>query len=386
MQLADASGPIGLLQSGGLSSLAVGIWLHEQSTVTHHYVADIGQISSSEIDNLAAGLKQVGMTVQTIDLNLPMALIAADLLRYRARHDGGYWNTTGASRYLLVRELAPRLSADGCRALAHGCVGGGNDERRFARYTAAVEPDLAVYSPWTDPAALARFPDREAMLKAVLELGLPLDFGSSADRSTDANLAGTSHESAELEDLQTPITTLGPRWSTWPAAASHEPELVTVSFEAGHVVDVSGSGPDPLAWMTKANEVGARHGIWLRDVVERRIIGTVCRGIYEAPGLELLDRAWTRVLQTSLDAASRELYDRLSAVAGTAMYEGRWLEPAAEAARTAIDTLVAGVSGQVAMVAHQGFVTIEGTNVSQRVVQQTRFGNGGNRWSQAAAA
>ena len=386
MQLAELKEPVGLLQSGGLSSLAVGVWLSEQSVPAHHYIADIGQAGRAEIDELASSLRSYGANVTIVDLTSRMAQIAAQLLRYRARHDGGYWNTTGASRFVLASELAPLLAADGCGTLAHGCVGGGNDERRFFRYTALAEPGLTVYSPWLDPDALERFPDRAAMLKAVSEHGLWLDHGSGSDRSADANLAGVSHESAQFEDLDTPVTRLDPRWSRWPGQVPAEPERVTVTFEAGDIVDVNGSGPDPLAWMTLCNEIGGRHGLWLRDVVERRIIGTVCRGIYEAPGLELLDRAWTRVLQASLDPAARQLYDQLSVVAGSAMYEARWLDPAAVAARTAIDTLLAGVSGQVTIAAQQGLATVAGMSISSHVVQQTRFGSGGNRWSSTVAA
>jgi len=277
--------------------------------------------------------------------------------------------------------LAPVLIADGCGTLAHGCVGGGNDERRFARYTALLAPELTVYAPWADPSALERFPDRAAMLKSVVEHQLQLDRGSGVERSTEANLAGTSHESAELEDLTTPVTRLEPRWSRWPAEAPDEPQTITITFAAGRVTDVDGSGAESLAWMTYCNDVAARHGIWLRDVVERRIIGTVCRGIYEAPGLELLDRAWSRMLQASLDAAGRELYERLTAVCGAAMYEARWNDPVAVAARAAIDQLVLEISGQVTVVAHRGIATVKGVSVDSRVVRQTRFGSGGNRWS-----
>ncbi|MFD2350856.1 hypothetical protein ACFSTC_18305 [Nonomuraea ferruginea] len=87
---------------------------------------------------------------------------------------------------------------------------GGNDQRRFARYGAHLAPDLPVVEPWTDPRALERFPGRETMLAAVAEHGLSLDPGSGAERSTDASLAGVSHESAELEDLETPVTRLDP--------------------------------------------------------------------------------------------------------------------------------------------------------------------------------
>lgn len=385
MRPANGNGRAGVFQSGGLSSLAVGVWLHEISAPTRHYIADIGQSDRTEMDALAAALRRLGAEAVVIDLRSSMATVASDLLRYGARHDGGYWNTTGAARFVLVSELAPLMRADGCRTFAHGCVGGGNDQRRFARYGAQVAPELAVVEPWTNPQALDRFPDRKAMLAAVAERGLPLDPGSGAERSTDANLAGISHESAELEDLETPVSRLDPRWSTWPGQGPAEPETVTVGFRDGRVTDVNGSGPDPVAWMTRANTIGARHGVWLRDVVERRIIGTVCRGVYEAPGLELLGPAWTRMRQASLDAAGRELYDRLAAVLGAAMYEGRWLEPVARAARAAIDRLVGDVSGSVTLSVRRGVVQVERTKVAGRVEQQTRFGSGGNRWSEVAA-
>ena len=200
----------GLLQSGGLSSLAVGVWLRELHTETRHYIADIGQSDRTNMDALVSALRGFGDEVVLLDLRSSMAAVASDLLRYRARHDGGYWNTTGAARLVLVSEVAPLMRADGCRMLTHGCVGGGNDQRRFARYGARIAPELPVIEPWTDPQALERFPDRETMLKAVVEHGLPLDPGSGAERSTDANLAGISHESAELEDLATPVTRLQP--------------------------------------------------------------------------------------------------------------------------------------------------------------------------------
>jgi argininosuccinate synthase len=381
----DANECIGVFQSGGLSSLAVGVWLHELSIPATHYVADIGQCDRTEIDALVSSLRRFGGKVVLLDLRSSMAAVASDLLRYRARHDGGYWNTTGAARFVLVKEIAPRMLEDGCQVFAHGCVGGGNDQRRFARYGGQAAPELSVLEPWTNLRALERFPDRRTMFQAVTEHGLYLDPGSGAERSTDASLAGISHESAELEDLETPVTRLAPRWSRWPGQTPAEPDTVTITFRHGRVADVNGSGPDPVDWMTLANEIGARQGIWLRDVIERRIIGTVCRGIYEAPGLELLDCAWTRILQSSLDGAGHELYDRLAVVLGAAMYEARWLEPAAHAARDAIDRLVGDIDGTVTLSVHQGISQVQGTEVTSRVVQQTRFGSGGNRWSQAAA-
>lgn len=378
---------IGVLQSGGLSSLALAVYLAENSAEVHHFIADIGQSPSGEVNAVVAGMRAAGFAASLVDLRAPMAELALDLVRYQARHDGGYWNTTGAARLVLVRELAPRLVAEGYEVLGHGCVGGGNDERRFARYTARFAPGLSVLAPWTDADALCRFPDRARMLKAVRDFTLPLDRGSGADRSTDASLAGASHESATLEDLTVPVTadTLTPRWSRWPEQSPVQAQNVRVTFVEGRVVDVDGSGPDPVAIMARAGELGASHGVWLRDVFERRIIGTQCRGVYEAPGLEVLGAAWLRVLEVCLDQHSRALYDTLSGVLGAAVYEAWYADPAAVAARAALDLLTSGVTATVTLRLHQATArALTVTTPGSDARQQTRFTTGGNRWREPA--
>jgi argininosuccinate synthase len=376
-------GRIGVCQSGGLSALAVAVWLHERGADAHHYIADLGQSPRQELDALASSLERRGMRAEVVDLRGPMAELTSELLRYRARHDGGYWNTVSGSRLVLVRELAPRMREDGCDLLAHGCVGGGNDQRRFARYTEALAPDLRVYAPWTDPAALDRFPDRATMLRAVVGQSLRLDPGSSDDRSVDANLAGASHEGGTLEDLRTPVTAISPRWSTWPADAPVDAETLTVRFERGRVVRAGDSGPEPPAWLGRAHQAGARNGVWLRDVLESRIIGTRCRGIYEAPALEVLDAAWERVLEVALDRPARRLYDQLSAQLGEAVYEARYLEPAAKAARAALESLLEPASATVTLNVHRGSVMVTSVDVPGEVAnQQRRFAAGGHRWAE----
>jgi argininosuccinate synthase len=365
----------------------VAVWLRERGADVRHYIADVGQSPREELDALASSLERCGMRAEVVDLRRPMAELTAELLRYRARHDGGYWNTVGASRLVLVRELAPRMRDDGCEVLAHGCVGGGNDQRRFARYGAALAPDLGVYAPWTDPAALARFPDRATMLEAVVACGLRLDPGSSDDRSCDANVAGASHESGALEDLRTPATTISTRWSTWPADAPLAAQTLTVRVERGRVTQVDDSGSEPLAWLGRAHEAGARNGVWLRDVLESRIIGTRCRGVYEAPALEVLDAAWERVLEVALDRSGRRLYDQFSAELGEAMYEARYLEPAAKAARAALDSLLDQASATVTLSVHRGSVMVTGVDVPGDVAnQQRRFSTGGHRWAEPVRA
>lgn len=388
MELGELSGHrVGLCVSGGLSSLANAVWLHEQGIDTTCFVADIGQAPADRIDQLAAALRAYGLAVETVPMRDAMATAAVELLRHQARHDGGYWNTTSMSREVLVAGLAPRIAAAGCTVLSHGCVGGGNDQRRFARYTAQYQPELAVYAPWTDPAARASFPDRGVMAERTTAAGLPLDPGSSATHSTDANLAGISHEGAALEHLDTPPTVVRPLVSVWPADAPDRPETVTVRVEQGVPVAIDGEPVDALGALDRANAIAARNGVWMRDVVENRVNGTTCRGVYEAPGLELLGAVVAQVYRVTVVDKAYRLLETLSGFLGQQVYEGRWAEPATAAARAAVRVLAGRACATVQVSLYKGTVSTRSISdypTAADEARQARFGAGGAHWELVA--
>jgi argininosuccinate synthase len=389
MELGELHGRrVGLCVSGGLSSLAVAVWLREQGVDVTCFVADIGQAPAGRVAALADGLAGYGLPAVAVDLRAAMAEAGLDLLRYQARYDGGYWNTTGMSRSVLVAGLVPQLRAAGCTVLAHGCVGGGNDQRRFERYTAAYAPDLAVYAPWLDPAARLAYPGRTEMAKRVAEVGLPLDPGSSATHSTDANLAGISHEDEVLEDLNTPPTVVRPLRSVWPVDAPDRPETVTVRVERGLPVAIDGEPVDAVAALLRANAVAGRNGVWMRDVVENRVNGTKCRGVYEAPGLELLGAVLAEVYRVTVADRAYRLLESLCTFLGQQVYEGRWAEPASDAARSAVAVLAAGASATVQVSLYKGsiaMVAVSDYPAAADAARQARFGAGGSNWQLVAS-
>lgn len=375
--------PVGLLLSGGLSSMAVALWLRDSGADLTCFVADIGQGPSESVPALVEALGDHGFKAVAVDLATEMAEAGMQLIRYQARHDGGYWNTTGMSRQVLAAGLVPQLRAAGCTVLAHGCVGGGNDERRFARYTAAYAPDLQVYAPWTDPAARHRYPDRAAMAAQLAAEGLPLDPGSSASRSTDANVAGVSHEDAALEDLGTPPTVIRPLAGRWPTEAPDRPRPVTVRVEQGVLVALDGVAGPPLDLLRRANAVAADNGVWMRDVVENRVNGTKCRGVYEAPGAELLGVAIAEVHRATVADRGYRLLESLAAFLGQQVYEGRWAESATAAARAGLDVLTDAATATVELVLYKGSLTVQAVRdypAEADAIRQARFGAGGHHW------
>lgn len=374
---------VGVLASGGLSATTIGAWLASNGVDTVSYIADLGQDVPFSPADLSDVLTKQSLANRVVDLRPEMAETYLDLIRYQATYEGGYWNTTGAARKVLVAGLVDELRSDGCTVLAHGCVGGGNDEARFARYSAALAPELTVFAPWTQPWLLQRFPHRESMTEYLLELGYPEVFAAYTGYSVDGNLGGYSHESGDLEDLNTRSDVVSPILTRWPRQATDSVEPFRVTFDRGRPVQINGRAVDAVQAILIANEAGGSSGISLRSVVENRVNGTKCRGVYEAPGLEVLGQCLNAVYQTTLDKESTELARTLFQRLGRATYEGKLVEPTALAARSALDLLTQRATGTIEVDLYKGNVivkTIGETVERPGVERQTRFSNGGHAW------
>lgn len=385
-ELADEN--VGVCVSGGLSCLTIAAWLAASAVPVTAFVADLGQADHREIRALAGSLEAAGVAVVTVDLREQIARLALDLVRYQARYEGGYWNTTSGSRMVLVAGLADAMRRAGCTVLVHGCVGGGNDQRRFERYAAALAPGLRVVSPWTDPGLRARFPGRAEMAGYLSERGLTADPRSTADYSADGSLAGFAHDGTELECLATPDAAA--RWALTraPRQAPDEPEPVTVTVTGGRIAaignvpGVPGQGHELLQ---RANSIAGRHGVGRRSVVENRINGTKCRGVYEAPGLDLLGFCVARVYQVVMEPDAQRLMRSMSEMIGRGVYEGRYLDPAVRAARAAADVLIdeAGAPVEVLAELYKGGISFRGLSGGRgepAAARQTRFTGGGHHW------
>jgi argininosuccinate synthase len=172
--------------------------------------------------------------------------------------------------------------------------------------------------------------------------------------STDANLAGLSHEAEDLEELTTPCTIVDASMGVWPQDAPDEIETITIRYEKGRPVEINGTAVTPFEAMTIANEIGGRNGIWMKNALECRIIGTKSRGVYEAPGMEVLYQGLEQVYQAVLDRRSFGLFRQLSTLVSDQIYDGRYFDPATQAARAAIDTLAANANGVVSLGLYKG--------------------------------
>lgn len=283
-----------------------------------------------------------------------MAEAAFKTIRDQAKYDGGYWNTTGIARAVTVKGLLPAMLKERCTVLAHGATGRGNDQMRFEYYTIALYPGMKVYAPWRDPILLEEFPGRKQMVAYLQKLNIEAEVGEKKRYSTDANVAGLSHEAEDLELLITPMTIVNPTMGVWPKDAPDEEEIFEVRFQDGFAVSINGELMDPFNIMLKANEMAGRNGIGMKHALENRFIGTKSRGVYEAPGMELLGRCLEYVYQAVMDKHATGLFHILSDFIAKQIYEARYFDSSTVAAQAAVKEMASHAIGTVKVELYKG--------------------------------
>jgi len=148
-----------------------------------------------------------------------------------------------------------------------------------------------------------------------------------------------------------------------------------VRFENGTPISIDNKKVDAFQAMTLANEIGGRHGVGIGlHLVENRFVGVKSRGVYEAPGMELLGSCYAFLLQLILDRRARELFDSISAVITKQLYQGYWNDVATRMARKAIKETAELITGTVTVSIYKGVVSY----VSTSDVPHSLFSNDGS--------
>ena len=347
---------VGTCVSGGLDSRTISKRLVEAGVQVVAFAADLGQPDEKDIQDVRTRMAPCGVDTVIIDLKDAMAQACFEVLEAQAMYDGGYWNSTGIARAVTVRGLLPEMQKRSCTVLSHGATGRGNDQMRFERYTNVLAPAMRVYAPWRDPELLRQFPGRTQMAEYLAGFGIPAPVGGKKKYSTDSNLAGLSHEAEDLESIETAMTIVKPTMGVWPMEAPDKVEEVTIRFVRGRVAQINGKDVTPVEAMVQTNRIGGRNGVGMKHALENRVIGTKSRGVYEAPGMELLGSALRFLYQATMDRRSTLLFQQLSKLVADQIYDGRYFDPATQAARAAIGVFSQHASGTVTIGLYKGNV------------------------------
>ncbi len=260
---------------------------------------------------------------------------------------------TSHARPCIAKGLCEVAVKEGADAICHGCTGKGNDQVRFELAIKHFLPDMPIIAPWREWSIKSR--DEE--IDYAEAHGVPLKISRETNYSKDKNLWHLSHEGLDLEDTGNEPMYEKPGFlemGVSPISAPDEPEYIELGFEAGVPVSFNGERMPAKDIILKCNEAGGKNGIGIIDIVENRLVGMKCRGVYETPGGTILYRAHETLESVCLDKLTLHEKQRLSITFAELVYNGQWFTPLREALSAFVDKTQERVTGRVRLKLYKG--------------------------------
>ena len=342
-----------LAYSGGLDTSVIIPWLKEnyQNCQVIAVCGDVGQ--GDELDIVyEKALKSGASKCYIVDLKKEFVKdFVWPVIKAGSKYEGKYLLGTSVARPLIAKALVDVAKKEGAQYICHGATGKGNDQVRFEVSIAALSPDTKIIAPWRE----WDIKSREDAIDYAKDHGIEVPVTKKRPYSMDRNVLHLSHEGGDLENPENePIDDLC-LICTRPEEAPDQAEYVVIDFEKGQPVAINGQKFDePLALLEKANEIGAKHGIGILDMVENRLVGMKSRGIYETPGGTLLMEAHQLLESLTLDRDTASFKSHIAIKYAQLLYDGLWYTPLKQALDAFIDSTQETCTGQIKMKLYKG--------------------------------
>lgn len=351
-----------LAYSGGLDTSVIIPWLKEnyKGAEVIAACADVGQPDDFEaIEKKAYASGASKVYVMDIKKEF-MEEYVWPTVKADAVYEGKYLLGTSFARPLISKKLVEVAEKEGADAIAHGATGKGNDQVRFELTVKALAPQMKLIAPWR----MWDLKSREDELKYAEAHNVPIDYQSEENPypySMDWNIWHLSHEGDDLENPANAPKDMVYMVTKTPEQAPDKAEYVTIDFEKGIPVAVNGQKMDAVALITALNEIGARNGVGIVDIVENRLVGMKSRGIYENPGGAILMYAHRELEYLCLDRDTFHYKETVANKFAELVYDGKWFSPLREALSAFVDETQQTVTGQIKLKLYKGNIISAGS-------------------------
>ena len=343
-----------LAYSGGLDTSIIIPWLKENYN-NCEVIAVSGNVGQAdELEGLeekalktgASKLYVLDLTEEYVDEYIIPCMKAGALYEE-------YLLGTSHARPCIAKALVDIAIQEGADAICHGCTGKGNDQVRFELTIKRFAPNMPIIAPWRE----WDIKSREEEIDYAEAHNIPLKISRETNYSKDKNLWHLSHEGMDLEDTGNEPLYEKPGFLEMgisPLQAPDEPTYITLDFEQGIPVALDGEKMSAKNIILKLNEIGGANGIGLLDIVENRLVGMKCRGVYETPGGEILYAAHSYLETLCLDKYVMHKKQELSVCFADLVYNGQWYTPLREALSAFVEKTQENVTGKVRLKLYKG--------------------------------
>ena len=343
-----------LAYSGGLDTSVIIPWLKENYN-NCEVIAVAGNVGQNdELDGLEEKAIKTGASkcyvLDLVDDYVENYIIPT--MKAGAVYEE-YLLGTSTARPCIAKGLVEIARKEGADAICHGCTGKGNDQVRFELAFKHFAPDLAIIAPWRE----WDLKSREEEIEYAEAHNVPLRINRETNYSKDKNIWHLSHEGLDLED-----TGNEPQYEKngflemgiSPIQAPDEPEYITLDFEQGVPVALNGEKMSAAKLLLKLNEIGGRNGVGIIDIVENRLVGMKCRGVYETPGGTIMYKAHEALESICLDKMTLHEKQKMAITFAEVVYNGQWFTPLREALSAFVDKTQERVTGTVKLKLYKG--------------------------------
>ena len=343
-----------LAYSGGLDTSIIIPWLKENYN-NCEVIAVSGNVGQAdELDGLEEKAKKTGASkLYVLDLTDEFVEdLIIPTVQAGAKYEE-YMLGTALARPIIGKRLAEIALKEGADAICHGCTGKGNDQVRFELAIKHFAPNMPIIAPWRE----WDIKSREEEIEYAEAHDIPLKINRETNYSKDKNLWHLSHEGLDLEDTNNEPTYEKKGFlemGVSPIDAPDEPEYITLDFVKGVPVALNGKEMTPKQIILALNEIGGKNGIGITDIVENRLVGMKCRGVYETPGGTILYKAHETLESICLDKMTMHEKQRLSITFAEVVYNGQWFTPLREALSAFVDKTQENVTGTVKLKLYKG--------------------------------
>ncbi len=343
-----------LAYSGGLDTSIIIPWLKENYN-NPEIIAVSGNVGqASELEGLEEKAIKTGASKCYIE-DLTEEFLTDYVfpcVQAGAKYED-YLLGTAFARPPIAKRIAEIAIAEGADAICHGCTGKGNDQVRFELAIKAFAPDMPIIAPWRE----WDIKSREEEIEYAEAHNVPLKINRETNYSKDKNIWHLSHEGLDLEDPKNePLYNKEGflEMGVSPEMAPDKPTYVTIHFEQGVPTAVDGKEMGAVELVETLNKLGGENGIGLLDIVENRLVGMKCRGVYETPGGAIIYKAHEVLEMLCLDKETAHYKSLVAQKLGELVYNAQWFSPLTEAILSFVKTTQKTVTGDVTLKLYKG--------------------------------
>lgn len=343
-----------LAYSGGLDTSVIIPWLKEnyddpEIIAVSGNVGQAGELDGLEEKAIKTGASKIYIEDLTEEF---LTEYVFPCVQAGAKYEE-YLLGTAFARPVIAKRIAEIAKKEGADAICHGCTGKGNDQVRFELGVKAFLPDIPIIAPWRE----WDIKSRDEEIDYAEAHNVPLKISRETNYSKDKNIWHLSHEGLDLEDPKNePLYNKDGflEMGVSPEKAPDKPTYVTIHFEKGIPTAVDGVEMSATELVGKLNKLGGENGIGLLDIVENRLVGMKCRGVYETPGGAIIYKAHEVLESICLDKETAHYKALVAQKLGELIYNAQWFTPLTKSILCFVKSTQETVTGDVKLKLYKG--------------------------------